>query len=56
MGGETEKVINGEDEFMQTDVDPDKDAVSKEFTVIVATPVCVCEQAVALPSLTLTRL
>jgi len=48
------KVINGAVALLQTAIVPEMVAVGNGFTIIVALPVCVCEQAVALPSCTLT--
>jgi hypothetical protein len=48
------KVIFGEAPFLQTDVVPLIIAVGKGFTVTTALPVCACEQAELLASITLT--
>ena len=50
------KVTNGAVEFWHMAVVPEIVAVGSGFTVTVAIPVCIWEQAVALPSCTLRRL
>ena len=49
------KVINGAAEFWHRVIVPVIVAVGKGFTVTVVLPVCGSEQAVELPSCTLTR-
>jgi len=48
-------VIRGDAELLQTAVVPDMAAVGKGFTEMVAVPAWTCEQAVELPSCTLSR-
>jgi hypothetical protein len=49
------KVIFGDAPLLHTEVVPLMTAVGNGFTVTVALPPCICEQEVALASLTLTR-